>query len=192
VSEEHKCPKCGQSDVGQQGEYPCPVCSLPTAWGNVPKDEYERELPCINKRCEVWLNDPEIGNCDGATEGGDPAILECPRFIADTEQNVKALHLEQRCDLRETCGFLKEARDERDMAIAKAAEWKPVLAEWSKRVAELTVQLAALEKEDAILRGLATRTVICGACGKVYHYIPGVDEKEKEVHGLDKCSLREE
>ena len=24
------CPACGQKDEGQQGEYPCPTCGLPT------------------------------------------------------------------------------------------------------------------------------------------------------------------
>lgn len=27
-----KCPDCGQSNVGQTGEYPCPTCGLPTLW----------------------------------------------------------------------------------------------------------------------------------------------------------------
>ena len=26
------CPKCGQTDHGQTGEYPCPECGLPTVW----------------------------------------------------------------------------------------------------------------------------------------------------------------
>ncbi len=26
------CPKCGQADHGQTGEYPCPECGLPTLW----------------------------------------------------------------------------------------------------------------------------------------------------------------
>lgn len=31
-----KCPKCGQVDRGQTGEYPCPECGLPLVW-----DEWE-------------------------------------------------------------------------------------------------------------------------------------------------------
>ena len=27
-----KCPKSGQIDLGQQGEYPCEACGLPTVW----------------------------------------------------------------------------------------------------------------------------------------------------------------
>ena len=27
------CPRCHQRDVGQQGEYPCEECGLPTCWG---------------------------------------------------------------------------------------------------------------------------------------------------------------
>jgi hypothetical protein len=30
------CPACGQSDVGQYGEYPCRTCGLPKEWGNDP------------------------------------------------------------------------------------------------------------------------------------------------------------
>lgn len=26
------CPACGQVDIGQYGEYPCPECGLPTVW----------------------------------------------------------------------------------------------------------------------------------------------------------------
>lgn len=29
-SEHLACPKCHQKNVGQTGEYPCPVCGLPT------------------------------------------------------------------------------------------------------------------------------------------------------------------
>jgi hypothetical protein len=29
-----KCPKCGQTDEGQQGEYPCSECGLPTLHGD--------------------------------------------------------------------------------------------------------------------------------------------------------------
>jgi predicted RNA-binding Zn-ribbon protein involved in translation (DUF1610 family) len=35
------CPRCGQTDHGQYGEYPCPECGLPTLWGTTtsnPKD----------------------------------------------------------------------------------------------------------------------------------------------------------
>lgn len=35
MSEEDKnkrCPKCGQTDIGQTGEYTCSECGLPTAW----------------------------------------------------------------------------------------------------------------------------------------------------------------
>jgi hypothetical protein len=35
------CPRCGQTDHGQYGEYPCRECGLPTLWGTVmsnPKD----------------------------------------------------------------------------------------------------------------------------------------------------------
>ncbi len=28
------CPKCHQTDHGQVGEYPCPVCGIPTLWGD--------------------------------------------------------------------------------------------------------------------------------------------------------------
>jgi len=32
------CPNCGQCDVGQTGEYNCPICGLPTVWDEkVPK-----------------------------------------------------------------------------------------------------------------------------------------------------------
>lgn len=27
-----RCPKCGQMDLGQTGEHPCPKCGLPTVW----------------------------------------------------------------------------------------------------------------------------------------------------------------
>ena len=43
------CSKCGQIDVGQQGEYPCSECDLPTEWdkeypgGNRPKEKTLRE-----------------------------------------------------------------------------------------------------------------------------------------------------
>jgi hypothetical protein len=30
------CPACGQTDVGQYGEYPCQACGLPKEWGNDP------------------------------------------------------------------------------------------------------------------------------------------------------------
>lgn len=26
------CKKCNQTDAGQNGEYPCPECGLPTVW----------------------------------------------------------------------------------------------------------------------------------------------------------------
>jgi hypothetical protein len=139
----------------------------------------ERELPCQNQRCGYWDFEAVL-NCDGES-GGEAAIATCKNYAVD----MLPLHLQQRCDLRETCSFLKEARDalvamtgqrdqwqhgytlakeadarreemlllqisglqsERDLAIAKSVEWKPVLAEWSKRVAELTAQLAAAEK----------------------------------------------
>lgn len=29
------CPECGQQDVGQYGEYPCPSCGLPREWDPV-------------------------------------------------------------------------------------------------------------------------------------------------------------
>ncbi len=32
ISEPKACEKCGQMDVGQTGEYPCPVCGVPTVW----------------------------------------------------------------------------------------------------------------------------------------------------------------
>jgi len=32
------CSHCGQVDMGQTGEYPCPVCGLPTVW-----DEREKK-----------------------------------------------------------------------------------------------------------------------------------------------------
>ena len=27
-----KCPVCGQTNLGQTGEYPCSACGLPTVW----------------------------------------------------------------------------------------------------------------------------------------------------------------
>ena len=32
VVREKPCPKCGQTDIGQTGEYPCNSCGLPTLW----------------------------------------------------------------------------------------------------------------------------------------------------------------
>ena len=40
---EQQCPKCGQTDVGQYGEYPCPECGLPLTWGEVLVMEEESE-----------------------------------------------------------------------------------------------------------------------------------------------------
>jgi hypothetical protein len=56
------CPRCGQTDHGQYGEYPCPDCGLPTLWGTVmsnPKDvdravyeEVEAERDALRVRVE--------------------------------------------------------------------------------------------------------------------------------------------
>jgi hypothetical protein len=35
-----RCHKCGQTDVGQYGEYPCPICGLPLTW-DVPKNGHD-------------------------------------------------------------------------------------------------------------------------------------------------------
>lgn len=32
VSKTNRCPKCGQIDEGQTGEYPCVLCGLPTTY----------------------------------------------------------------------------------------------------------------------------------------------------------------
>ncbi len=37
VSEEAPCPKCGQFEVGQTGEYHCSECGLPTVWDEFPE-----------------------------------------------------------------------------------------------------------------------------------------------------------
>ena len=33
-----RCPECGQASIGQEGEYPCPKCGLPTLWDSYPPD----------------------------------------------------------------------------------------------------------------------------------------------------------
>lgn len=33
-----RCSECGQTDRGQQGEYPCPKCGLPTLWDREPPE----------------------------------------------------------------------------------------------------------------------------------------------------------
>lgn len=39
---EFKCTKCGQFDIGQTGEYPCPKCGLPTTWDSPVRQEAQQ------------------------------------------------------------------------------------------------------------------------------------------------------
>ena len=49
--------KCGQEDVGQTGEYPCPECGLPLVW-----DDKERNDGEFNKRIIAYelYHDPQV------------------------------------------------------------------------------------------------------------------------------------
>lgn len=38
VEPEAPCATCGQTDIGQAGEYPCPTCSLPQVHAGSPAD----------------------------------------------------------------------------------------------------------------------------------------------------------
>lgn len=73
MSKSARCPKCGQVDVGQQGEFPCSVCDLPTQHDR----EYEGAIPPATdeeKRQQV------PGNFDSITRIGDHrfAVLSLP------------------------------------------------------------------------------------------------------------------
>ena len=37
-TENDTCPKCGQVDHGQTGEYPCSECGLPMVWDELYKE----------------------------------------------------------------------------------------------------------------------------------------------------------
>jgi uncharacterized Zn finger protein (UPF0148 family) len=37
------CAKCGQTDSGQTGEYPCPECGLPLTWDEEPGTHNPKE-----------------------------------------------------------------------------------------------------------------------------------------------------
>lgn len=52
------CSKCGQTDIGQQGEYPCDRCGLPTLWDK----EYNKEhLDCrIKKPVGMYGETPRV------------------------------------------------------------------------------------------------------------------------------------
>ncbi len=39
------CNKCGQIDIGQTGEYPCPECGLPTTWDEDIKGVFKEAHP---------------------------------------------------------------------------------------------------------------------------------------------------
>lgn len=46
MNEEKICKSCGQSNIGQTGEYPCKVCKLPTTWDSSFKKEHSVQNNC--------------------------------------------------------------------------------------------------------------------------------------------------
>jgi ParB/RepB/Spo0J family partition protein len=48
-----KCPKCGQVDRGQTGEYPCPECGLPSVWDAKSAKKYEPPKVTVARKKKV-------------------------------------------------------------------------------------------------------------------------------------------
>jgi hypothetical protein len=75
-----KCPKCGQVDIGQTGEYPCSECGLPTTWDGIPQSAADRKLEIATK---ALRNVIEIyGHTHDAHWNDD--VVHCPACISQT------------------------------------------------------------------------------------------------------------
>jgi hypothetical protein len=84
-----------------------------------------------------------------------------------------------------------------ELTMALLRNGAPVDADCRAILAALK-DAARLRTENEKLRRLATRSVLCGGCGRRYEYIPGVDEGGREEHDRlaavagDQCAALED